>query len=115
MWEDTELRSENEPVHKGMCQPPVGCYDEIDELREKRSKSIFIIAIPLGLILIALGAFVFQLNSVGLGVMFGGIFTVTEGYVCYWSELPPWLRFLSLLVAFAVLLYIGYRKFPKKE
>ena len=30
-----------------------------------------------------------------------------------WTELPNWLRFLSLLVAFTVLVIIGYRRFAE--
>jgi len=82
--------------------------------RKRFERHLYLVATPVGIAAIIAGS-VIAIHGIGAGLMFGGIFTVTEGYVCYWSELPPWLRFLSLLVAFAVLLYIGYRKFPKKE
>ena len=47
--------------------------------------------------------------------MFGGIFSICDGYFNYWSELADWMRFLSLLSAFIVLLFVGYKKIEKKE
>jgi hypothetical protein len=46
--------------------------------------------------------------------MFGGIFSVCDGYFNYWSELSAQLKFSSLLAAFIVLLVVGYRKLEKK-
>jgi len=47
--------------------------------------------------------------------MFGGIFSVNDGYFNYWSELSAQPKFSSLLAAFIVLLVVGYRKLEKKE
>jgi hypothetical protein len=47
--------------------------------------------------------------------MFGGIFSVCDGYFNYWSELSAALKFFSLLTAFIVLILIGYRKIERKE
>ena len=48
-----------------------------------------------------------------LRFMFGGIFLLLDGYCNYWSELADSMRFLSLLAAFIVLMYIGYKKLAK--
>jgi hypothetical protein len=47
--------------------------------------------------------------------MFGGIFSVCDGYISYWSELSDALRFISLVVAFLVLIFVGYKKLEKKK
>jgi hypothetical protein len=47
--------------------------------------------------------------------MFGGIFSICDGYFNYWSELADVLKFLSLLIAFILLLFLGYRRLEKKE
>ncbi len=73
---------------------------------------LFYVAVPLGIIAILFGASV-PIQAVGTGLMFGGIFSVMDGYIWYWSELPDLLRFLSLLIAFIVLIFIGYRKLSK--
>lgn len=75
-------------------------------------RNLFSVAVPVGLITIILGA-IAPIQAIGTGLMFGGIFTLTEGYMFYWSELEDWMRFLSLLAAFVVLIFIGYRKLAK--
>jgi hypothetical protein len=42
---------------------------------------------------------------------FGGIFSLVNGYFQYWRYLENWIRFASLLAAFAVLVFVGYAKF----
>ena len=83
--------------------------------REKEKifqRSLFFVAVPAGIACIIIGAIV-SIQAIGTGLMFGGIFSLTEGYMFYWSELQDWMRFLSLLVAFVVLLFVGYRKLAK--
>jgi len=75
-------------------------------------RHLFMVAVPIGLAAIIIGA-VSIIQAIGTGLMFGGIFTLVDGYCWYWSELQDWMRFLSLLVAFIVLVFIGYRKLAK--
>jgi hypothetical protein len=83
--------------------------------REKRfQQHLFAVAIPLGLVALLVGAFLL-LPAMGAGLMFGGIFSVCDGYFNYWSELAEVLKFISLLVAFILLLIVGYGKLEKKE
>ena len=77
-------------------------------------KHLFAVAVPLGLIIVIVGAFL-PIPAIGTGLMFGGIFSVCDGYFNYWSELSAQLKFLSLLAAFIVLLVVGYKKLEKKE
>jgi hypothetical protein len=77
-------------------------------------KHLFAVAVPLGLIIVIVGAFL-PIPAIGTGLMFGGIFSVCDGYFNYWSELSAQLKFFSLLAAFIVLLVVGYRKLEKKE
>ena len=96
---------------------------KLDKARQDKEKTwkqkekifqtnLFFVAVPLGIASIIIGA-ILPIQAIGTGLMFGGIFSITEGYMCYWSELQDWMRFLSLLVAFAVLIFIGYRKLAK--
>jgi hypothetical protein len=81
---------------------------------QRFARHLFFVATPLGIAAIIFGA-VTAVEAIGTGLMFGGIFTVIEGYFWYWSELPPWMRFLSLLVAFGILIFIGYRQFARQD
>jgi hypothetical protein len=77
-------------------------------------KHLFAVAVPLGLITVIAGAFL-SAPAVGTGLMFGGIFSVSDGYFNYWSELSAQLKFSSLLAAFIVLLVVGYWKLEKNK
>ena len=87
--------------------------ERIWKQREKTfQQHLFIVAVPIGIAAIIIGALA-SIQAIGTGLMFGGIFTVMDGYCWYWSELQDWMRFLSLLAAFVVLIFIGYRKLAK--
>ena len=77
-------------------------------------KHLFAVAVPLGLVTVIVGAFL-AVAAIGTGLMFGGIFSVCDGYFNYWSELSAQMKFSSLLAAFIVLLIVGYRKLEKRE
>jgi hypothetical protein len=77
-------------------------------------KHLFTVAVPLGLAAIVAGAFL-AVQAVGTGLMFGGIFSVCDGYVNYWGELSAQLKFFSLLAAFLVLIVVGYLKVERQH
>ncbi|MDD2866490.1 MAG: hypothetical protein PHO59_04110 [Candidatus Omnitrophica bacterium] len=80
--------------------------------QKRFQRALFSIAAPLGIMAIIVGSLV-TIQAIGTGLMFGGIFSVLDGYCNYWSELPDGARFVSLLLAFIVLIYIGWRKLAK--
>ena len=92
--------------------------ERLDNQRKKEEnrfqKHLFFVAVPLGILAIILGAFL-PIQAIGTGLMFGGIFSVCEGYISYWSALNDSLRFLSLLFAFVVLIVVGYKKLENKK
>jgi uncharacterized membrane protein YphA (DoxX/SURF4 family) len=73
------------------------------------ARILVIVSTPLGLAAILIGTYLTFL-SVGTGLIFGGIFTVAWGYWAYWSYLDDWIRFVSLLAGFAILLFVGIRR-----
>jgi hypothetical protein len=88
--------------------------DEYRAAEKAFEQHLFAVAVPLGLITIAVGAFL-PIPAIGTGLMFGGIFSVCDGYYNYWSELSSLWKFLSLLAAFIVLLFVGYKKLETTE
>ena len=56
-----------------------------------------------------------RLQATGTGLMFGGIFAVIDGYCNYWDHLSAGFKFISLLAAFIVLIFVGYRRLERKE
>jgi hypothetical protein len=77
-------------------------------------RRLFAVAVPLGLVALAVGAFL-RLPAIGTGLMFGGLFSVCDGYFNYWSQLSDALKFGSLMIAFLLLLFLGYRRLERKE
>jgi hypothetical protein len=73
------------------------------------SRRLVLFAAPLGITAILVGAYL-PLYAIGTGLIFGGIFAVAFGYWGYWSYLEDWVRFISLLVGFVILLFVGYRR-----
>jgi predicted histidine transporter YuiF (NhaC family) len=87
--------------------------EEARESAQKQfEKHLYMVAVPLGLVAILIGAFS-RVQSIGSGLMIGGIFSITDGYINYWNHLEDWMRFLSLLAAFVILLIVGYKKIEK--
>lgn len=80
-----------------------------EEAEKRFEKHLFFVAVPLGILAIVVGAFL-SIQAIGTGLMFGGIFSVCDGYFNYWSELADLLKFASMLIAFVVLLFVGYKK-----
>ncbi len=101
------------PEQKAKIEKDRKIAEENWKAKEKAFQSnLFFVAVPAGILAIIVGVFS-PIQAIGTGLMFGGIFTLTEGYMCYWSELQDWMRFLSLLTAFIVLIIVGYRKLAK--
>lgn len=86
---------------------------EYHSARKIFEQRLFFVAVPVGLAAIVIGSFL-AVQAVGAGLIFGGIFTLTDGYCWYWSELQDWMRFVSLLIAFVVMVVIGYKKLNDK-
>ena len=106
----------NEP--SGYCDLYLKCSQEFDDANRERSKKVFLIALPLGIIIVALGAFFFGLEAVGAGIMGGGVGTLIYGSGAYWPYTQNWLRFLLSLVGLALLIWFAYfwnKKIQKKN
>ena len=87
-----------------------------EKFREERirfQEHLFFVTVPFGIIAIIAGTFI-MLPAVGTGLIFGGVLSVINGYMGYWMELPAPMRFISLLAAFIVLLFVGYKKLEKR-
>ena len=68
----------------------------------------FFVALPIGVILVISGA-VIKVPAVGIGLAFGGVFTLILGYGSYWDQLSDLIKFVSLLVALCLLIFTAYR------
>lgn len=74
------------------------------------ARVLVVVSTPLGIAGILAGAYLANV-AIGTGLILGGIFTVAHGYWGYWNYADDWLRFVSLLVALVVLVFVGYRRY----
>ncbi|MDP2925475.1 MAG: hypothetical protein Q8N99_03830 [Nanoarchaeota archaeon] len=106
------------PIDAGSCNYDyTKCQKELDDAREKYSKGAFFIALPLGIIVIAVGAIIFGLATVGGGLMAGGVGILLYGIVQFWEFAQDYLKFgmslLGLIIVIA-LAYYANKKWLKK-
>jgi hypothetical protein len=81
------------------------------EAERRFSLRLLLAAAPLGYAALLVGAAQFA-SGLGPGLMFGGILAVGSGYWWHWSYLDDWVRFVSLLLAMVVLVFVGYWLLP---
>ena len=93
---------------EGFCDRDFTCRKELKDANKIRSRNVFLIALPLGILIIAFGAFVFGLETVGAGLMGGGVGTLIYGAGAYWSYSENWIRFMISLVGLIVLIWLAY-------
>ena len=102
----------------GYCDLYTKCNNEFTKVDRERSKKVFFLALPLGLTVIILGAFVFGLEAVGAGLMGGGVGTLIYGGGAYWPYSENWIRFLISLIGLIILIWLIYyfnNKIGKKK
>jgi uncharacterized membrane protein YphA (DoxX/SURF4 family) len=74
------------------------------------ARILVLVSTPLGIAGILAGAYLANV-AIGTGLILGGILTIAHGYWGYWNYADDWLRFVSLLVALVVLVFVGYRRY----
>lgn len=102
----------------GYCEADYTCRQEYEKSSEIYRRNVFIIALPLGIIIIAVGALVFHLDAVGAGLMAGGVGTIIYGIGGYWRYTENWLRFVLSLIGLVALIWLSYyanKKWGKKK
>jgi hypothetical protein len=90
------------------------CVDLYEEASVKYSRTLFLMIIPLGILIIASGVFLFNLESVGAGLMGGGVGTLIFGAGKYWRYADSWLKFLICFIGLVILILVAYQ-FDKKS
>jgi hypothetical protein len=84
--------------------------DAVDRATRPFFRVLILVATPLGIAAMFVGSYL-KYPSVGTGLVLGGIISVTNAYWSYWNHLDDWIRYLSLLLGFGFLGFIGYHQF----
>ena len=93
----------------GFCGEPKECYNQLNDAREKQSKTVFIVALVVGVLTVVLSFFL-KKEEVGAGLLGGSILLILYGTIRYWEFANNVIKFVLLGVALAVLIWIGYKK-----
>jgi len=92
----------------GYCDRDFTCRTQYDDARESYSKTLFIITIIIGIILIAIGGALFELEAVGAGIMGGGIITLIYGAGSYWQYAGDAFRFILSIIGLILVIFLAY-------
>ena len=115
---DENIRCVTTPCIQGYCDRDYTCRQNYETVQKSRVRSIFYISIPLGVLLIFIGGYLFYLEAVGAGLMGGGVGTIIYGAGGYWQYGDNLFRFIISLLGLIAVIYISYwlnRKFVKKK
>jgi hypothetical protein len=94
------------PAQQAQFDKDQAAYDRAETIYQDR---LFAVAVPVGLVAIIIGSML-GATAVSPGLMFGGIFSVIEGFEFCWDKVPEPVRFVSLLVTLALLVYVGMKR-----
>lgn len=117
-WNPQEIRCVTEPCPQGYCDITFNCRQDYQDAREEWTKNVFIIAVPLGIIIIASSAFLIILEPVATGLMIGGILTLLYGTWGFFFQTNDKIRFIISLIGLAVVIALAYyfnKKFEEKS
>lgn len=105
------------PRESGYCDIYSVCNPRLEEAQEKYNRNVFLIALPLGIILIIIGALIGLVN-VGGGLMAGGIGIIIYGVIGFWRFADDFIKFIISLVSLLIVIGLAYyinRKWVRKK
>lgn len=85
------------------------CQKEFDEAISSYDKKVFLISLIAGIIVFLIGYTILSIEPVGSSLMAGGIGAIVIGTARNWQNLSSIWRFLILLAALVLLIWIALR------
>ena len=112
------IESKTVPVTSpnGYCDAYTKCNNDFQQANEIYFKNLFIVALIVGLVIIAIGLLIFALAPVGVGLMAGGIAIFIWGSARYWTYANKITKFIISLLGLVILIMMSYyfnNKFKK--
>ena len=102
----------------GYCDLYYDCNMNLQEAQKTYSKNLFLITVPVGVLLLIIGAALFALEAVGAGIMLAGIVTLIYGAGNYWANAGNMFRFLISLLGLILVIILAYwlnKKYEKEK
>ncbi|MCK5613279.1 hypothetical protein KAR91_66010, partial [Candidatus Pacearchaeota archaeon] len=93
---------------EGWCDINFTCRENYETTNEKYQRNIFLIALPLGILIIALGIMGFGLEAVGVGLGGGGVGIILWGVGGYWQYGSDLMKFILSLIGLVAVILLAY-------
>lgn len=93
----------------GYCDSDYYCRQDYETANENYYKIIFLITLPIGILIILIGMFLFGLEAVGSGLMGGGVLSILYGVGGYWRYSEDVLKFILSLIGLIIVICAAYR------
>ncbi len=85
------------------------CNKEFNEAADSHAKNVFVIAIIIGIITLIVGYTIFSIEPVGSALIGSGIWAIFYGSVINWRNFSNVWRFLLLLLALVIIIWVTLR------
>jgi hypothetical protein len=95
----------------GYCDLTRDCQAKFDTAQKAYGQKAFALMTVLGVIAIVVGILPLGSSIVSSGLSYGGVVSLIIGSGQYWSEAGNWLRLVIALIALAILIFIGLKRF----
>lgn len=107
VYEYDEFQCPKKVLECDFCQRE--CQKKFDMAMQEFNKVVFIIALIVGIIILLAGYMWLSVEPVGSALMASGIGAIVYGTIINWENLGNMWRFLLLLIAFVLLVWIALK------
>jgi hypothetical protein len=105
----TNLEAEtSEEIKRANREQITRDHEALRKARAAYARILFTVMAPAGIAAVLAG-YGIGINAIGIGLFTGGILCTVYGYGRYWEALSQRVKFVSILVGLAMLLFIGSR------
>lgn len=95
----------------GYCDLTSQCSQKWEDAQKSYEEKAFVLMVALGILAVIAGILPLGSSIVSSGLSYGGVLALVIGSGMYWNEAGNWLRLAIALVALAILIYIGVKRF----
>jgi len=85
------------------------CSKDYEDANKVYTRNVFVISLLIGLLTMAIGAFIFSIETIGAGLMAGGVGTIFYGCVRNWPNFSNMMKFILLFFALVLMILLGYK------